>query len=70
MKGCYLADRAMVKRMSSFGGSAREFFALRVPVILASALVWVVAQKLGCSVPACMLSAALTQLALFTLARL
>ena len=70
VKGCYLADRAMVKRMSNLGGSAREFFALRAPVILASALVWVIAQKLGCGVPACLLSAALTQFLLFTLAQL
>ena len=56
--------------MSNLGDSAREFFAARVPVILASALVWVISQKLGCGLPACILSAAITQLALFTLVRL
>ena len=56
--------------MSNLSGSAREFFAARAPVILASALVWVIAQKLGCGLPACILSAAITQLVLFTLVRL
>ncbi len=60
----------MVKRISNLGDSAREFFAGRAPVILASALVWVIAQKLGCGLPACILSAALTQFVLFTLVRL
>ena len=60
----------MVKRIHYLRQSAREFAAVRLPVILASGGVWVLAQELGCNLPACILAALLTQLVLFTLAQL
>ncbi len=70
MKGRYLADRDMVKRIHYLRQSAREFLLVRAPVILASALVWILAQMLGFGLPACILGALVTQLILFTLAQL